>query len=108
MKPFDLRRKIKLAKARKLYNKNHMTDEQLLRQSELSRKVEFIDRFKLAPLKDMLDALKLEDKTLAKVVIHCSGQQITLNPEQSKEVLMEAHRCLMIERQQLISEMQNT
>lgn len=84
-----------------------MTDEQLLRQSELSRKVEFIDRFKLAPLKDMLDALKLEDKTLAKVIIHCAGQQVALNPQQSVEVLREAHRCLMIERQQLIAELEH-
>ncbi len=85
-----------------------MDEDKRTKLAELARKIDFIDRFKLAPLKDMLDSLKLEDKTLAKVVIHCSGQQITLNPEQSKEVLMEAHRCLMIERQQLISEMQNT
>ena len=83
-------------------------DEQLKKHEELSRKIRFLDQYKLVPLKDMMDALALEDKTRAKVVIHCAGSQITLNPEQSIEVLREVNRCLQIERQQLIKQLEET
>lgn len=106
MNPFDKYRKIKLAKARKANKNRIMIDEQRKAQAELNRKVDFIDNYKLAPLKDMMDALALAEKTRAKVIIHCASQQITLNVEQSVEVLREVHRCLMIERQQLIKRLE--
>ena len=108
MRPFDKYRRNKLAKSRKIRNNRIMTDEQLKKHEELSRKIRFLDQYKLVPLKDMMDALALEDKTRAKVVIHCAGSQITLNPEQSIEVLREVNRCLQIERQQLIKQLEET
>ena len=109
MRPFEKYRRIKPAKAKKL-NKNRMNvhdTEQAEKLAELNRKISFLDNYKLTPLKDMQDALAIEEKTRAKVVIHCAGQQFTLNPEQSKAVLLEAHRCLMIERQQLIKQLED-
>lgn len=107
MNPFEKYRRIKLAKARKANRNRIMTKEQAIKQEELNRKLRFIDQYKLTPLKNMQDLIALEEKTRAKVVIHCQGQQITLNPEQSIEVLREVGRCLMIERQQIVAELSN-
>lgn len=106
-KGWELKRKIQMAKARELYKKRHMTEEQLIKKNELDRKIYFIDTYKLAPIKDMLDALRMSEQTRAKAVIHCAGLQVTLNVEQSIEVLRESYRVLTIERQQYISELEH-
>ena len=107
MNPFEKYRRIKLAKARKANKNRIMTTEQAKKQEEINRKIVFIDTYKLAYIKDMIDAITLEEKTRARVVIHCQGLQVALNPDQSMEVLREAGRCLQIERQQLIKQLED-
>lgn len=108
MNGFEKYRRIKLAKSRKLYKKHHpMTEDLLIKRNELSRKIAFIDRYKLAYINDMIDACKMADKTKAKIVVNCYGIQISLTSEQSVEALKEMHRLVTQERQQLIKELED-